>query len=136
MTRTTRFNPRPNLIYVTGRIAGPRRDTQLRLVVDTGASLTTIVPGIIDQIGYSARDAERVTNVYSALGEEHGYMLRVAQFATLGFAMADFPVNVFDLADRDSCDGLIGLNFLRLFNYQVRSREGCILLENLAPLAA
>lgn len=50
--------------------------------------------------------------------------------------MASFPVNVFDLADRDSCDGLIGLNFLRLFNYQVRSRAGCILLENLAPLAA
>lgn len=108
MTRTTRFNPR----------------------------LTTIVPGIIDEIGYSARDAEMATNVYSALGEEHGYTLRVARFATLGFAMASFPVNVFDLADRDSCDGLIGLNFLRPFNYQVRSRAGCILLENLAPLAA
>ena len=136
MTRTTRFDPRPSLIYVTGTISGPDGMTQLRLVVDTGVSLTLIVPRIIHQIGYGPEDADVVTSVYSAAGKEHGYMLREARFATLGFAMVNFPVNVFDLPDRDLCDGLIGLNFLRQFNCQIRPKDGCILLENLAPLAA
>jgi hypothetical protein len=73
--------------------------------------------------------------VSSALGTEHGYTLRVARFAALGFAMASFPVNVFDLADRDTGDGLIGFDFLRCFNFQIRPRHGSILLENIVPLA-
>jgi len=32
-------------------------------------------------------------------------------------------------------DGLIGFNFLRCFNCQIRPKDGCILLENIAPLA-
>ena len=56
-------------------------------------------------------------------------MLRVARFATLGFAMHDFPVHVFDLADRDTFHGLIGLNFLNRLNYEIRSAEGRILVE-------
>ncbi|HEX7838079.1 MAG TPA: retropepsin-like aspartic protease [Kofleriaceae bacterium] len=119
-----------------GKIAGPRCEASLKLVLDTGASLTLIVPRVAEVLGYSARDADAVTNVYSPLGREQGYALRVARFAALGFAMADFTVNVLDLSDGGSIDGLVGLNFLEHFNYQVRSAEGCILLENLAPLAA
>lgn len=136
MTRTTRFDPRDEIIYVTGTITGPRRKTQVRLVVDTGAGRTMIVPHIIDEIGDSVRDAGRATRVSSALGAEHGYLLPVGRFAALGFAMANFPVNVFDLADSDARDGLIGFDFLRRFNCQIRPKDGCIVLENLAPLAA
>jgi len=135
MTRTTRFDPRQDLVYVSGTVRGPRSATQLRLLVDTGASMSTIVPGIVDQIGYGVRDGGPRTTVRTALDSEHGYVLRVARFAALGFAMANFPVNVFDLADRDVCDGLIGFNFLRCFNCQIRPKDGCILLENIAPLA-
>jgi predicted aspartyl protease len=136
MTRTTPFDPKPNLIYVRGKVSGPQGEVPLRLVLDTGASMTLVVPQIIEKIGYGRQDGELVTNVYSPLGKEQGYTLRVARFVTLGFAVARFPVNVMALADRDTCDGLVGLNFLRRFNYQVRSQDGCILLENLAPLAS
>lgn len=136
MTRITRFELGKELIYVPGKIAGPRCEASLKLVLDTGTSMTLIVPRVVEELGYGARDADGVTNVSSPLGREQGYALRVARFAALGFAIADFTVNVLDLADGDSIDGLIGLNFLEHFNYQVRSEEGRILLENLAPLAA
>lgn len=135
MTRTTRFDPRQDLVFVSGTVTGPRSTTQLRLLVDTGAAMSTIVPHVLDEIGYSARDGGARTTVRTALGSEHGYVLRVARFATLGFAMANFPVNVFDLVDRDVCDGLVGFNFLRCFNCHIRPKDGCILLENIAPLA-
>ena len=133
MTRTTRFDPRPNLICVSGTVAGPRGETRLRLVVDTGASLSLLVPRIIAEVGYGPRDARVATSIGSPLGRERGFTLTVARFATLGFSVRDFPVHVFDMAERELYDGVIGNNFLRLFNYQVRSREGCIRLEYVPP---
>jgi predicted aspartyl protease len=136
MTRETRFTAGQDLIVVRGTVEGPRGIASIRLVVDTGASRTIIVPEILDDIGYSARNGQVTSTVSSAIGRERGYSLRVERFATLGFAMNRFVVHVFDLMDHSKFDGLIGLNFLRHFNYEVRSAEGCIVLENLAPLAA
>lgn len=135
MTRATRFETDASLILVTGTVSGPRGEAELRLAIDTGATETIIVPRVVEELGYSARDAEVMTHAYSALGSDDGYLLRVARFATLGFAMADFPIHVFELADHEPFDGLVGLSFLRWFNYQVRSEEGRILVENVIPLA-
>jgi predicted aspartyl protease len=135
MTRATRFETDANLILVTATIAGPRGEAELRLAIDTGATETIIVPGVIEELGYSARDAEVMTHACSTLGSDDGYLLRVVRFATLGFAMADFPIHVFELADHEPFDGLVGLSFLRWFNYQVRSDEGRILVDSIVPLA-
>lgn len=65
----------------------------------------------------------------SAIGKEPGYMLRVSRFASLGFSFADFVLHVHDLPDGIGIDGLLGLSFLRRFNYEVRSQEGRIRVE-------
>lgn len=108
------------------------RRTKIRLAIDTGATHTLILPGIVDELGYSPRDAEAITTARAALGKEQGYLLRVSRFEALGFAFADVPLHVFDLADGVGIDGLIGLSFLRQFNYLVRSREGRMLVERAA----
>ena len=86
---------------------------------------------MIDEIGYSARDGMAQTSVTTAIGQEHGYLLKVARLEALGVTVTAFPVNVFDLADRYEIEGLIGLNFLRKLNYEIRSEEGRILVEEL-----
>jgi predicted aspartyl protease len=129
----TAFDPSRNLIIVEGEISGPLGDTPLRLVLDTGAAASLVVPDIVDALGYSPRDAEVVTGVCSAVGKEQGYILRVARFSALGFTLPDVRIHVFDLADRYGIDGLIGLSFLRQFNYEIRSAEGRILVEKIAP---
>jgi hypothetical protein len=55
----------------------------------------------------------------------------LSRFTSLGFTLSDFPVNVFDLADRYGFDGLLGLNFLNQFNYEIRSEEGRIIVEKI-----
>ena len=114
---------------MSGTVTGPRRATQLRLVVDTGAALTTIVPHVVDELGYSPRQGEQITSVTSAIGKERGYMLRVSRIASLGFSFDDFSVHVHDLPEGIGIDGLLGLSFLRRFNYEVRSVEGRILID-------
>jgi predicted aspartyl protease len=109
---------------VKSKVWGRARAKEVLLAVDTGSASTTISPYVIEEIGYGLRDGMRTTIVRSAVGSEHGYTLTVARFATLGFEVEDFVVHVFDLPSGYGIDGLIGLSFLRGFDYEVRSIAG------------
>jgi hypothetical protein len=50
------------------------------------------------------------------------------RFESLGFAFDDFLIHVHDLPAGFGIDGLLGLSFLKRFNYEIRSREGRILV--------
>jgi predicted aspartyl protease len=116
------------LILVEAELRGPRGTALRRLVLDTGAAATTLLPEVLDELGYSARDGDKRTKVHSAIGEEHGYSLNVAGFSALGVTTPDFMVNVFDL-DHEGFDGLLGMNFLRHFNFEVRPDDRQIVVE-------
>ena len=129
---TVRFDVRSDLRYVTGRISGPLGDGVLRLALDTACFETLIRPEALDRVGYSARDGEAITTITTALGRESGYRLTVSRFASLGHTVLNLRVHAHDLPDDCGFDGLLGLNFLRDFNCEVRSKEGRILVERAA----
>jgi predicted aspartyl protease len=132
--KVTSFDSDRDLIIVPGRVWGLARDPiELRLVLDTGAAETIIVPEVIDDLGYNPREhAEQIAVMRSAVGREEGYMIRVARFACLGFQESDFRVHAQDLPEGWGIHGLVGLSFLRQLNYAVRSIEGRILVERAA----
>lgn len=116
------------LILVEVKLRGPRSESVRNLVLDTGAAATTLIPEVIEDLGYSARDGTKLSRVHSAIGEEHGYFLNVAEISALGVATPNFMVNVFDL-DHEGLDGLLGMNFLRHFNFEVRPDDREIVIE-------
>ena len=122
----TPFNPTDDLIFIEVRLAGSRRSSRFSFVLDTDCTTTLVTPDTIDWLGYSARDGEHTATVTTALGREPGYLLRVAHLSAFGHSFNDFRVNVHDLADGSGIDGLLGLDFLRHFNYEIRSKEGSI----------
>ena len=63
-------------------------------------------------------------------------MIKVPRLQALGYDFPDFLVHSHDLPEGVGIDGLIGLNLLRQFNYEIRSGEGRILMERLAMPAA
>lgn len=129
MTRLeTPFATGGDLIIVEGIVTGPLGAASGRFVLDTGAVMTTMTPELAELLGYSARDGIKRTRVRSAIGTEDGYLLAVAEFAALRYPRPRFHVHVFDLG-YDDIDGLLGLNFLRELNYEVRSMERRILVE-------
>lgn len=99
------------LILVEVKLRGPRSESVRNLVLDTGAAATTLIPEVVDDLGYSARDGNKPSRVHSAIGEEHGYSLNVAEFSALGVTTPNFTVNVFDL-DHEGFDGLLGMSCL------------------------
>lgn len=133
--KVTCFSRKRDLIIVNAKVWGHHHRTRLSLVVDTGAVDTTVTPDVIDKLGYSPRHGERVTTVRSAIAKEQGYTLRVRRFSALGFALPDYLIHVFDLATGDDIDGLIGLSFLDRFNYEVRSKEGRIVVDRALDVA-
>jgi len=114
------------LIVVDAEVVGPVNATTARLVVDTGAAATTLIPELLETIGYTRRDGFQDAKVHTAIGEERGYWLRVAELNVLGVTTPNFAVAVFALGHRD-IDGLVGMNFLRHFNFEVRPAERRIL---------
>lgn len=130
---TIPFDPSGFLIIVKAHVWGPLGDVDLKLVLDTGSTQTLIQPHIIDELGFNPRDALGLTGVHSATGKEQGYMIEAPRFSALGFTRTSFPIHVFDLAQHYDIDGLIGLNFLRHYDYTVRSTAGLILIEEAVP---
>jgi len=136
MTRLeTQFEPDDDIIVVTARITGPRGSAFARLVLDTGAVMTTLTPELAVTIGYTARDGIRRTRVHTAIGSEEGFLLSVAKLTALGVVASNVLVHVFDLG-HDDIDGLVGLNFLNQLNYEIRSTERRILVEPVASATA
>ena len=126
--RETPFVADGDLIIIEGFVTGPLGTKVGRFVLDTGSVLTTLIPELADSIGYSARDAIRRARVRTAVGSEEGYILRVAEFDVFGFAMASFPVHVFDLGlslsvSRDRDAWTIAAKFARLLFASVSRRS-------------
>jgi clan AA aspartic protease (TIGR02281 family) len=136
MTRlATPFATIDDLIIVEALVTGPSGTLPGRFVLDTGAAVTTMTHELAESLGYSPRDGFRRTNVRTAIGVDAGYVLRVAELTMLGFTLTSFPINVFDLGHED-IDGLLGMNFLSDFNYEIRSSERRILVEKDHPTNA
>ncbi len=130
MTRiSSSFSRSRELLLVEAVVVG-REDqtTRARLVVDTGAAATTLTPQLASQIGYSRKDGYKAATVHTAISEEHWYWLHVASLDVLGIATPNFAVTVFPLGHQ-GLDGLVGMNFLRNFNFEIRPAERMIHLE-------
>ncbi len=131
MSYETSFAPELALILVEARVVGPRGAIAGLFVLDTGAVMTTVTPEMADSVGYHPRSGLRRSRVRSAIGEEEGYLVDVAEFTALQVTRRAFPVQVFDLGYGD-IDGLVGMNFLRHLDYEIRSADGRILATPIA----
>jgi predicted aspartyl protease len=91
--------------------------------------LTTLTPSVVEAIGYTEQDRITRTAIRTAAAVEHGYMLRVQEFTSLGFRMRNARIDVADLGH--DVDGLLGMSFLRNFILEIRPSERRILVERI-----
>jgi predicted aspartyl protease len=117
------------LIVVWGVLQGPMGERKVRLMLDTGAAMTLVLPEVLDDLGYSARDGDKITGISTAnAAVEQGYRLRVRYFQALGFGFHDFRIHAHELPDY-GVEGLLGMDFLEKFDLEVRMSEQRIHLK-------
>ena len=127
MKLSSSFARERELIIVDAQISGPASATKGRLVLDTGAAATTLVPELIERIVTPNETASRGPRCTPRWARSKGFWTRVAELTVLGVSTPDFALAVFPLGHQD-VDGLVGMNFLRHFNFEIRPAERRILV--------
>ncbi|HMG22957.1 MAG TPA: aspartyl protease family protein, partial [Kofleriaceae bacterium] len=79
--------------------------------------------------GYSSADRVARSVVRSAVAEERGYIVRLSRLAAFGFTVPGVRVNVVELGH--GIDGLLGMDVLSGFNFEIRPAERRIFVERL-----
>jgi len=130
MKAETTFELIGDLIGIDAVIVGPTGRADVTLILDTAAVMTTVVPSVAELIGYTPAHRVGLTVTRTAAADEHGYIVR-SEVSTLGFTLPNHRLVVADLGY--GIDGLLGINFLRHFNIEIRFADRRILVENITP---
>ncbi|MFO7732612.1 MAG: retropepsin-like aspartic protease [Candidatus Aminicenantes bacterium] len=124
-TVVIRFGPREQQIKLDAKINGVR--TQ-EFIVDTGANTSSIPSSALKALGIRIDDSTRVVRVSTAGGVGLTYQVSLDSIGIEGLVVRNLEVLVLDLPHEDGV-GLLGLDFLRNFRYEIDNQQGTLTLR-------
>lgn len=107
---------------VDARIDG---NTPLRLIVDTGASITSLDHRAIR----TSAPAIRHISVQTAGGIRSAQIHRVNHFSVNDVGVPSMEIALMDLSALSNADGLLGMNYLRRFDFYIDQDESILYLR-------
>jgi len=122
---TIRFNPGEEHIPVYADINGRYR---LRFIVDTGAQMCTIPSSAMEALGIKIDDRTAVNLVRGVGGTGLAYEVTLESVSLNGWSVKDVKAVIIDLSFYPGC-GLLGLNFLDQFRYEIDRQKGILRLS-------
>jgi predicted aspartyl protease len=106
-----------NLFFINAAIARLGAEPSiLRLLVDTGASQTSLSKVLLADLGYAWSDSTPKTAILTGNGLIQAFVVQVAWLNCLGQRVEDFPVLALDLPMSTYINGILGMDFLLHFN--------------------
>jgi clan AA aspartic protease (TIGR02281 family) len=136
--------PDPNSSAVATEVAGipltrrgqhflvdvhPGDDGRLRLLIDTGASMTIVTPAALQQQGVAYRDTGRTRVFNTANGPVHASIYVIEMLSVGDWYIRDLEVGVLELGGQADMDGLLGMNFLSHFRFFIDQNESLLRLS-------
>lgn len=104
-------------------------DDQLNLMIDTGASITTLARESferIDQSGFEYRGSRLFS---TANGLTQGEVYRVESISLGEARVENLDIAVLDYQSTEGVDGLLGMNVLRHFRFEIDQDEALLILR-------
>ncbi len=101
---------------------------QARLLIDTGASLTMLTPNTLNRRGLAAHATGRTGLFNTANGRVRAPIYRLDTLSVGDWRVSDLDVGVLELGD-PGIDGLLGMNFLRHFQFFIDQNEALLRLS-------
>jgi clan AA aspartic protease (TIGR02281 family) len=108
--------------------AQPAHGADLRLLIDTGASLTMLTPGALERRGMRYKDTGRTGVFNTANGQVRAPIVKLDTLVVGDWQVTQLEVGVLELGGRSDIDGLLGMNFLRHFQFFIDQNEGVLRL--------
>ena len=115
-----------NHFLVDARSASGR---SIRLLIDTGASLTILTPGVLEQRGIRYRDTGRSGIFNTANGRVQAPVYELDALSVGDWQVRHLEIAVLDLGSRSSVDGLLGMNFLNHFQFFIDQNAALLRLS-------
>lgn len=115
--------------FITNTFIGRDR---LKLMIDTGASTTVINQRTFKSLSYSSsHDYVGHFTVNTAGGQVNAPVYRLNSMHIGGFKVSDIAVVVLPMPDFQAADGLLGMNFLREFDFKIDQENNSLLMKRL-----
>ena len=109
--------------------AKPARGRSIRLLIDTGASLTIFTPEVLEQRGIRYQDTGRTGIFNTANGSVKAPIVKLDSLEVGDWQVNQLEIGVLDLGSRLGVDGLLGMNFLNHFQFFIDQNESLLRLS-------
>ncbi len=109
--------------------AVPANGRSMRLLIDTGASLTILTPEVLEQHGIRYRETGRSGVFNTANGQVRAPVYKLDYLSVGGWQVHHLEIGVLDLGSRSGVDGLLGMNFLSHFQFFIDQNEALLRLS-------
>jgi len=114
-----------NQFVVTASLDGQR---EVRLLIDTGASVTIVTPAILESMGYVL--GSRTGKFATANGEVDAPLVGIQSLTVGGQVVSPITVGAISLSrPTASFDGLLGMNFLQKFEFSLDQQRSVLELH-------
>ncbi|MEW6996315.1 TIGR02281 family clan AA aspartic protease [Colwelliaceae bacterium BS250] len=101
-----------------------------RLMIDTGASLTVVSNAYYENLlNTTSVEQGRSMTINTAGGDKQAFSIIVAEFSVGNYLVEDFEIVVMDLDNFEKADGLLGMNFLKNFKFEIDQTNSTLLLS-------
>lgn len=105
---------------------------ELKMIVDTGATNTTIDSNALYLLGYNLKDNIGTVEIETANGIIETEVFEIGTFTTLGLTKEKFQIQVYDFLSHgifSDYNGLLGLDFLESTTFCIDTRENTITIS-------
>ena len=102
---------------------------ELKMILDTGATNTTIDSNALYLLGYDLKDNIGTVEIETANGIIETEVFEVSVFSSLGLTKEKFQVQVYDFLAHgiySDYNGLLGIDFLEGIKFCIDTRENTI----------
>lgn len=103
------------------------QNLDLRLLLDTGASITTLTPNAARRLNIDYAQSQSIT-LATAGGMVVAPLIEVSGFAVGEAAVERLQVGILPMSSTADFDGLLGMNFLRQFASSIDQQAGLLYL--------
>lgn len=109
--------------------ARPAHGRSIRLLIDTGASLTIFTPAVLEQHGLRYQDTGRTGVFNTANGPVRAPVYKLDSLSVGDWQVSHLEIGVLDLGGKSGVDGLLGMNFLNHFQFFIDQNEALLRLS-------
>ena len=109
--------------------ARPAQGRSIRLLIDTGASLTILTPAVLEQRGIPFENTGKTGVFNTANGPIQGPVYKLDSLSVGDWQVSDLEVGVLELDGSAEIDGLLGMNFLNQFQFYIDQNAALLRLS-------